>query len=80
MKNLNRLTKVEIVNIFIKINRNSGVTIDNLSWREDGRLEWICSHNIGHTVFSPDRYFTHGCDGCCKQIYIPEDWKEKDEE
>lgn len=36
--------------------------------REDGRIEWICYHGIGHTVFSPikGKYaFVHGCDGCC---------------
>lgn len=40
--------------------------------REDGRLERICEHGIGHTVghINPkllvDRYiWIHGCDGCC---------------
>ena len=42
--------------------------------REDGRVEKMCAHNIGHIVghidgrFYPagDVLWTHGCDGCCK--------------
>jgi hypothetical protein len=40
--------------------------------REDGRLEKLCPHGIGHTVghVNPgelaSRYtWIHGCDGCC---------------
>jgi hypothetical protein len=40
--------------------------------REDGRLERLCKHGIGHTVghLRPEelksRYtWVHGCDGCC---------------
>lgn len=40
--------------------------------REDGRLEKMCSHGIGHTVGHVDPqqvkgeyFFVHGCDGCC---------------
>lgn len=40
--------------------------------REDGRLERLCPHGIGHTVGHRDasqlrdRYtWVHGCDGCC---------------
>ena len=40
--------------------------------REDGRLERMCKHGIGHTVghldFKQLRYdhtWIHGCDGCC---------------
>lgn len=36
-----------------------------ISQREDGRLEWICEHGVGHTVWSARRDFVHGCDGCC---------------
>ena len=52
--------------------------------RGDGRVEWLCAHGVGHTMFvqlpSPNRVFTspwdepasyvHGCDGCCGR------WKE----
>ena len=41
--------------------------------REDGRLERICEHGIGHTVghmntkqLSDDSMWVHGCDGCCR--------------
>jgi hypothetical protein len=44
----------------------------NLNWRADGRLEVICPHGIGHTVWSPrgkDVDFIHGCCGeCCKHL------------
>lgn len=41
--------------------------------REDGRLERLCKHGIGHTVghinqesWENDKYVElHGCDGCC---------------
>ena len=40
--------------------------------REDGRLEKMCPHGIGHTVGHihleecKSRYtWVHGCDGCC---------------
>ena len=37
--------------------------------REDGRIEWVCEHGIGHTVWYP-RYSdnVHGCDGCCGKM------------
>lgn len=35
--------------------------------RLDGRVEWICDHGVGHTVwFPPGSDDVHGCDGCCK--------------
>jgi hypothetical protein len=42
--------------------------------REDGRLERICKHGIGHTVghldpkmrLAEDWIWIHGCDGCCR--------------
>ena len=40
--------------------------------REDGRLERMCKHGIGHTVGHQDpeqlsdwSMWVHGCDGCC---------------
>ncbi len=48
----------------------SAVTYDLV--REDGRLERMCEHGIGHTVghvkpkLCKDKYvWIHGCDGCC---------------
>lgn len=42
--------------------------------RADGRLEWACSHGVGHTVAVPavvadqDAWWAHGCDGCCGRL------------
>ena len=33
--------------------------------RTDGRVEWVCKHGVGHTVFGEG---THGCDGCCNKL------------
>lgn len=48
--------------------------INELQYREDGRIEWVCSHGIGHTVYNPfsnSKYgFVHGCDGCCNDIDV----------
>lgn len=41
--------------------------------REDGRIEWICKHGVGHTIDAPEKYKkelgsywnVHGCCGCC---------------
>ena len=45
---------------------------DKLLQRIDGRIEWICKHGIGHTIFAPKTQgkwgYVHGCDGCCKEI------------
>lgn len=41
--------------------------------REDGRLERVCAHGVGHTVghVDPSRLkpwmWVHGCDGCCRE-------------
>ena len=45
--------------------------------RSDGRIEWVCKHGIGHTVYAPAikqadgsyyRNYRHGCDGCCSKL------------
>ena len=64
----------DIIERFLRL--NSEVEEKELQWREDGRLEWSCEHGIGHTVYSPDNYFVHGCDRCCQKIRIPSVWKE----
>lgn len=37
--------------------------------RMDGRIEWVCEHGVGHTVYADpelgDWGWVHGCDGCC---------------
>jgi hypothetical protein len=41
--------------------------------REDGRLERVCPHGVGHTVGHRNRdklnsyVWIHGCDGCCHE-------------
>lgn len=42
------------------------VDIKTLGYREDGRIEWHCEHDVGHTVYSPDGFYVHGCCGCCR--------------
>lgn len=43
--------------------------IKEFQYRMDGRIEWVCEHGIGHTVWFPkgldDR---HTCDGCCDKL------------
>ncbi|KKK88699.1 hypothetical protein LCGC14_2740530 [marine sediment metagenome] len=55
-----------IEDIFLK--RNPKCDREDLNWRIDGRLEWLCEHSIGHTVFTMDEHWTHGCDGCCDLV------------
>lgn len=53
----------------------------------DGRLEWKCEHDIGHTVAATKRcktamgkyWISHGCDGCCskKKFNIEQNYTEK---
>ena len=52
--------------------------------REDGRLERMCKHGIGHTVGHldyrelKDRYmWVHGCDGCCSTYTVMESPKKQ---
>ena len=62
----------EIIRKFLRLNPK--LKKESLLWRADGRLEWLCEHGIGHTVYSPSNSdFVHGCDGCCKQIRVVKD-------
>ena len=37
--------------------------------RIDGRIEWICEHGVGHTIWFPEGSDgVHGCDGCCHKM------------
>lgn len=42
--------------------------------RGDGRIEWVCEHGVGHTIWAPkeqgDAGYVHGCDGCCADLKI----------
>ncbi len=55
-----------IEDIFLR--RNPKCKRDQLNWRADGRLEFVCEHGVGHTVFSMDDHWIHGCDGCCNDL------------
>ena len=40
--------------------------LKEINRRTDGRIEWICEHGIGHTIWFPKGSDDlHGCDGCC---------------
>lgn len=37
--------------------------------RLDGRIEWICEHGCGHTIWYPKgNSGTHCCCGCCSRL------------
>ena len=42
--------------------------------RWDGRIEAICEHGVGHTIFAPKKKgntgFIHGCDSCCDSVKL----------
>lgn len=41
----------------------------NIHFRLDDRVEWICEHGIGHTIFDvANQPRIHGCDGCCSKL------------
>ncbi|MBT3395444.1 hypothetical protein HOA59_00980 [archaeon] len=50
----------------------------NLIYRADGRIEYSCEHGVGHTIYSSQNDYTHGCDGCCKDynLFFPNDEKD----
>lgn len=57
-----------------EISTRLNLPIKTLQTREDGRVEWLCSHGIGHTIYNPNDKgtyaFVHGCDGCCNNIEV----------
>jgi hypothetical protein len=55
-----------------------GVEEDSLNTRFDGRIEWVCEHGVGHTIWWPGypedkKWSIHGCDGCCKELFDKND-------
>jgi hypothetical protein len=45
--------------------------ISEFEIRADGRIEWICEHGVGHTIWYPEgSNDVHGCDGCCNKLVI----------
>jgi len=59
------------------LKQNPQIKKEDLIFRSDGRIEWGCEHGIGHTVYSPNKDYIHGCDGCCKKLKIYEIVSEK---
>ena len=50
-----------------------GIEESSLHIRLDGRIEWICSHGVGHTIHAPmegSAWFIHGCceEMCCNKL------------
>jgi hypothetical protein len=45
---------------------------ENFNVRADGRIEYVCEHSCGHTIYSPrgKSDFIHGCDSCCQNFKI----------
>ena len=56
----------------IALRRNPNIKRDELLWRGDDCLEWVCEHGVGHTIFAPypGPNWYHGCDGCCNKIKV----------
>jgi len=51
---------------------NPWMKVEDLRWRVYAQLEWICPHGVGHYVFSPDNFYTHGCCSkrCCSKLIV----------
>ena len=71
------IPREKIIKKFLEKNTNPNVKEKDLGWRLDGRLEWICYHGCGHTVYAPPvkqtngkmfENWVHGCCGCCDMI------------
>ena len=41
---------------------------EDLNFRADGRIEWICEDGVGHTIYAPDGNYVHGCNGNCAKL------------
>jgi len=57
------------------LGKNPDFDRERIAVRMDRRIEYDCGHGIGHTIYSPNKDYIHGCDGCCENytILIPED-------
>lgn len=67
-----------MVRLRIRVGEVNKITIngkeynkEELNQRADGRVEWVCEHGVGHTIYVPKKFekenawWVHGCDGCC---------------
>lgn len=67
------MNNAEILDLFKTLNNIDPYDNDFEFYpRADGRLELICEHGVGHTIYSPNNNFIHGCCGseCCKKFKI----------
>lgn len=50
--------------------RLAGARMD-ICCREDGRIEQVCRHGVGHPIGHYTKWenwmWGHGCDGCCEK-------------
>lgn len=66
------ITKFTVADIRRLTKRLGNLRFDTI--REDGRLERVCEHGVGHTVshikrdkLNEEYIWVHGCDGCCRE-------------
>lgn len=52
-----------------ELSEQFNIPISEMNVRGDGRVEWICEHGVGHTIYNPNYWEdVHGCDGCCSKL------------
>ena len=52
-----------------KIAKQYGKPVSEFRVRLNGKIEWVCEHGIGHTVWYPKGSDgVHACDGCCHKL------------
>ncbi len=53
-----------------KLAKKYNVEEKDLLYRLDGKVEWLCKHKVGHTIWHPKgSNGEHECDGCCKKFF-----------
>ncbi|MFW6046329.1 MAG: hypothetical protein ACOCP4_00800 [Candidatus Woesearchaeota archaeon] len=60
--------KIYFDNKIYAVAKEYNVDVNELQWRNDRRVEWVCEHGVGHTLWSLHGDYIHGCDGCCRKI------------
>jgi len=52
----------------LEVAKRFGRPVSEFQRRLDGRIEWVCKHGVGHTVWSEEGSENHCCDGCCSEL------------